>query len=59
MRNLAADPRPRQCRKLRGATNSYRIRVGEHRVLYRVFDNEREVVVYAVGRRDVIYRGTP
>ncbi len=56
MRGLTSDPRLRQCRKLSGSDNSYRLRVGDYRVPYEVDDNERLVTVYAVGHRRDIYR---
>ena len=56
IRGLTSDPRPRQCRKLSGSDNSYRLRVGDYRVLYEVDDNGRLVTVYAVGHRRDIYR---
>ncbi len=31
---LADDPRPKGSKKLKGYTNTYRIRQGDHRVLY-------------------------
>ena len=31
---LAVNPRPSGCKKLTGSLNSYRIRIGDHRVLY-------------------------
>jgi mRNA interferase RelE/StbE len=43
IRALADEPRPPGCRKLSGSEREYRIRIGEHRVLYEVFDEAREV----------------
>jgi mRNA interferase RelE/StbE len=31
---LGTDPRPQGCRKLKGREDFYRIRVGDHRVVY-------------------------
>ena len=56
IRELAPNPRPRQCRKLSGSDNSYRVRVGNYRVLYEVDDSEKMVTVFAVGHRRDIYR---
>lgn len=46
---LAQDPRPRGAKKLRGP--EYRIRVGEWRIIYAVFDKDRLVIVGKVARR--------
>ena len=51
---LAGDPRPSGCKKLVGAENSYRIRVGDFRVIYEIQDGLLLVLVVKVGhRRDV------
>lgn len=47
--SLAAAPRPRQSHKLSESENSYRLRVGEYRVLYQVDDEARLVTVFKVG----------
>ncbi len=53
---LAEDPRPVGCTKLEGH-NSYRIRVGNYRVIYNVFDGELVVLVVKVGHRRDVYKG--
>jgi mRNA interferase RelE/StbE len=37
--NLAIQPRPDGVKKLKGKENGYRIRIGDYRVLYNVFDD--------------------
>ena len=56
IRNLGKQPRPPGCKKLRGKEDVYRIRVGEYRILYRIRDTERRVVVLAIGHRKDVYR---
>jgi mRNA interferase RelE/StbE len=46
---LEDDPRPQGCRKL--FDDIYRIRVGNYRVIYKVDDKHKEVVVGKVARR--------
>jgi len=46
---LEDDPRPRGCRKL--FDDIYRIRVGNYRVIYKIDDEHKEVVVGKVARR--------
>lgn len=53
---LAANPRPPACVALAGEANVYRIRVGDYRVLYEVFDGILVIHVVAVGHRREIYR---
>lgn len=52
---LAGDPRPERCRKLAGPHDLYRIRVGDHRVLYRVADQVITVTVVRVAHRRDVY----
>ncbi len=53
---LALDPRPAGCRKLRNSRDLWRIRVSDYRVVYRVDDGERSVVVLIVRHRSDVYR---
>ena len=46
---LGGDLRPRGCRKL--FDDIYRIRVGDYRVIYKIDDEGKEVVVGKVARR--------
>ena len=54
--SLRADPRPHGSIKLKGSSNAYRIRVGDHRVLYTVDDMVRIVLIQQVGDRKDVYR---
>ena len=53
---LVADPRPSGVVKLEGAHDLWRIRVGDWRVVYRIFDAQRLVDVVAVRHRRDAYR---
>lgn len=53
---LAATPRPAGCKKLEGAENLWRIRVGDWRVVYSVDDSKLLVDVSAVRHRRDVYR---
>lgn len=52
---LASDPRPSGCKKLRGSTDLYRIRVGDYRILYTIDDKGKVVIVQAVRHRKEAY----
>lgn len=56
VQNLGEEPRPRQCTKLRGSENSYRIRVGAYRILYQINDGDKTVTIFAIGHRRDVYR---
>ena len=55
---LAEDPKPIGARKMRGTGNlgDWRIRVGrDYRVIYRIDDDAREVLILEAGPRQGIY----
>ncbi len=53
---LADDPRPGGVRKLAGAEDAYRLRVGDYRIVYQIADNVLTVFVVRVGHRKDVYR---
>jgi mRNA interferase RelE/StbE len=53
---LASDPRPAGCRKLVGTDRVYRVRVGDYRVVYEVYDDRLLVLVIKLGHRREVYR---
>lgn len=53
--SLAATPRPNGCRKLAGADNLWRIRIGDYRVIYSIDDKQRVVDVSGVRHRRDAY----
>lgn len=54
---LADEPRPHGARKIKGAERAYRIRVGNYRVVYEIYDTENLVLLLQVVRRtDTTYR---
>jgi len=52
--DLTENPRPNGYKKLKGRTG-YRIRVGNYRVIYDIFDTTLVVDVITVGHRKDIY----
>lgn len=52
--SLANNPRPHGYKKLKGRTGN-RIRVGDYRIIYDIFDKELIVDVIALGHRRDIY----
>jgi mRNA interferase RelE/StbE len=54
--SLTDNPRPTGCKKLHGEKNKWRIRVGDYRILYFIFDATKEVKVAAVLKRSEAYR---
>jgi len=54
LEEISKDPRGTDSKKLDEAT--YRVRVGEYRIVYHVNDRERKVVVTRIRHRREIYR---
>ncbi len=53
---LASNPYPHGVRKLVGTEDTYRIRVGDFRVLYNVFKNKLIVEIVRVRHRKDVYK---
>ena len=53
---LADDPRPHGVEKLAGMDDTWRIRVGDYRIIYRILDDRLVVLVIRVGHRREVYR---
>jgi mRNA interferase RelE/StbE len=53
---LAVTPRPRNCVAMRGEKSTYRVRVGDYRIVYEVHDNVLLIQVVRIGHRREVYR---
>lgn len=53
--SLANEPRPIGCKKMQGSECAYRIRIGNYRVIYEIFDDKVIIEVIRVGHRRDIY----
>ena len=51
---LEENPRPPGCKKLKGR-DGYRIRTGNYRIIYDIFDSELIVDIITLGHRKDIY----
>lgn len=54
--SLASDPRPPGCRKLTGSERTYRLRAGDYRLVYEVFDDRLVIQVVRAAHRSDAYR---
>jgi len=52
---LAGNPRPPGCKKLRGSSNAWRIRIGDYRVIYAIDDDAAQVDVRRIAHRSEVY----
>lgn len=53
---LGDDPRPPGCLELSGSEHTWRIRVGDYRVLYEIHDDRLVIVLVRVAHRRQSYR---
>jgi mRNA interferase RelE/StbE len=54
--SLSENPRPTGVEKLSGSENSYRVRVGDYRILYGIHDRVLLVLIVKVKHRRESYR---
>lgn len=55
--SLSVEPLPSGVRKLQGSLRTYRIRVGEYRIIYELRQSHLVVEVVRVRHRKDVYRG--
>jgi mRNA interferase RelE/StbE len=53
---LAENQRPFNSVKMKGLLKTYRLRIGDYRIIYQIEDGSKEVVIIAIGHRREIYR---
>ncbi len=53
---LEAEPRPSGVEKLVGRSNSWRIRVGDYRILYEIDDTNQRVIIHRIAHRRDVYQ---
>jgi mRNA interferase RelE/StbE len=53
---LALNPKPAGCKKIMGSKNTWRIRVGDYRIVYDLDEKEQAVHIWRVKHRREAYR---
>ncbi len=56
LKSLGQEPRPIGCKKLKGFTNLWRVRVGDYRIVYSIEDVIMLIDVREIGHRKDIYK---
>lgn len=54
--SLTNDPHPDGCRKLAGTEHTYRVRTGDYRLIYQIYNGQLIIEVVKVGHRKEVYR---
>ena len=53
---LAENPRPQGCKKLKGDDNLWRVRVGDYRIVFSIHDDVLLVLIIRIAHRREVYR---
>lgn len=53
---LGSDPRPPGCKKLVGSDHTFRLRIGDYRVVYDIQDDKLIILVVRIRHRRDVYR---
>ena len=53
---LAENPTPRGCKKLVATERTYRVRIGNYRIIYQVDYQEKVVMIYYIRHRKDAYK---
>jgi mRNA interferase RelE/StbE len=53
---LAENPRPAGCKKLKGDDNLWRVRAGDYRIVFSIHDDVLLVLVVRIAHRREVYR---
>ncbi len=53
---LRTGPRPPGVKKLKGQTRTYRVRVGNWRIIYTIDDSTQEITLLTIDNRKDVYR---
>ena len=54
--SLANNPFPSQSKKLKDTESSFRLRIGDYRIIYQVDSQKKEIIIYHLRHRKDAYR---
>lgn len=55
LKTLEANPRPPDVKKLKGRS-AWRVRVGDYRIIYEIYDRQLTIILVTIGHRGDVYR---
>ena len=59
IKNLAHDPLPKDCKKLKAGSDVFRIRQGNYRIIYEIDRVSRQVRILCARHRKDVYKNIP
>ena len=55
LQELSLDSRPAGCKKLINTANRWRIRVGDYRIVYEIYDETKIIRIFRIRHRKEVY----
>jgi len=55
LEELESNAYPRGTKKIKGSERTYRLRVGDYRIIYQVDEEKKEIVIYHIRKREEAY----
>ena len=55
--SLSFNPRPPGCEKIKGEDDIFRVRLGDYRLVYLIFERRLLILIVKIGHRKDVYRG--
>ena len=59
VKNLVHDPLPKDCKKLKGGPDIFRVRQGNYRIIYEIDLTRRQVRILCARHRKDVYKNIP
>ncbi len=59
VKDLACDPMPKNCKKLKAGSDVYRVRQGDYRIIYAIDRLGRQVKILCARHRKDVYKNIP
>jgi mRNA interferase RelE/StbE len=56
IQSLSENPRPKGCKKLADTEKTFRVRVGEYRIVYQTDDQAKMILIEYIRHRKDVYR---
>jgi mRNA interferase RelE/StbE len=49
---LSTNPRPYEARKVKGFSNTFRVRFSSYRIIYDIYDKDKKIIILRIIKRD-------
>ncbi len=52
---LETEPVPTDAKTIEGSNKTFRIRVGKYRILYQIYNDQKEILIAKIDHRETVY----